>query len=363
MSDLNDSQQARLFDALLSDADRWNTAPSAQARRAAETDATVADDLALVAALRNLTPPRAETEAVRARIGMRLAQVMHAEPARPAAGRLSSARAWLRAVTAPPARTPRRTTPKLASEGPSARRWLDGVRPGRAAALGAATLVIIGMLLTGASVASAQALPESPLYNVKRAEETLQLDFAMTDTAKGATLTLIASRRLTEAVAEADLRRETEARALLQEFNAALSQMIDLTAQAQNEHEDTRALASAVQALLTAEENSAARAKAHGELGFAAAAASGAQAAHAHIKSVGITLPRSPAQNGAGSAGQGTGAGNSKGSSSGGKGSSSGGKGSNGSPQPTVEPKPTHTPHTGNSGSSQNTPPSTTKVP
>ncbi len=142
MSDLDDSQQARLFDALLSDADRWNTAPLAQARRAAETDATVADDLALVAALRELTPPRSETEAARARVGLRLAEVMRTVSAQPTSGRLRGARAWLRAVTAPPARTPRRTTPRLASETPPARRWLQGVSLGRAAAFGAATLVI-----------------------------------------------------------------------------------------------------------------------------------------------------------------------------------------------------------------------------
>lgn len=357
MSDLDDHQQGQLFDALLSDADRWNMAPSAQARRAAETDATVADDLALVAALRELAPARSETEAARTRVAQSLAEVMRAEPGRAAGGRLRGARAWLRAVTAPPARVARSfATPLLANEATTARS-ANGARRGRAAAFGAMALIIIAMLLGGATVASAQSLPESPLYNLKRAEETLQLDFATTDSAKGAALETIATHRLTEAVAEADQHRDTEARALLQEFDAALSQMIDLTAQAQSEHENAGAIANAVQTLLTAEENSAARATKRGELAFAAAAMAGAQAAHAHIQAAGVTLPGSPSQNGAGH-----GAGSSSNGKGSGKGSNSG-KGSGSSAQPTVEPKPTHTPRSDNSGSGQNTAPISTKAP
>ncbi len=227
------------------------------------------------------------------------------------------------------------------------------------------------MLLAGASVASAQSLPESPLYNVKRAEESLQLDFATTNNAKGAALAVIANHRLTEAAAEADQGRESEARTLLLQFNVALDQIIDLTAQAQSAHQNADTLTRAVQTLLTAEENSAARATAHGESRFATAARAGAQAAHAHIQSSGVTLPGSPAQNGAGSAGQGAGnsAGNGNGGNSGnggngGNGNGKGnGKGNGGSPQPTVEPKPTHTPHSGNSGGSQNPTPTSTATP
>lgn len=366
MSEMDDQQQARLFDALLNDADRWNTAPHAQARRAAEMDETVAEDLAFVAALRAVAPSRPEAAAARERIAQRLAQLMREEPGHTTAARLRGPRAWLRAVTAPPIRAARnRVTPRIAITAPPA-------RVGRVAAFTGAALVLIVTLLACASVAAGQALPESPLYGLKRAEETLQLDLAMTDGSKGATLQMIASHRLAEATAEADQRRPDEARALLSQFDATLYQLITLTAHAQTSHEeDAASLARAVLVTLTAEQQSAAHATAQGESTFAAAIAASAHAAEARIQQAGVSLPTTPSQSGAG---QNTGAGANNGgtgansggagaSGGGGKGSNSGGKGNNsGGAHATPTPKPTHTPRAGESEGTTPTTPITPTV-
>lgn len=344
MSEMDEQQQARLFDALLNDADRWNTAPHAQARRAAESDETVAEDLAFVAELRAVTPSRPETEAARERIAQRLAQLMREEPGHTTAARLRGPRAWLRAVTAPPARATRnRVTPRIAITAPPA-------RVGRVTAFAGMALILVVMLLAGASVAAAQALPESPLYGLKCAEEMLQLDLAMTDESKGAALQTIASHRLAEAVAEADQRHPNEARALLSQFDATLYQLITLTAHAQASHEgDATSLARAVQVTLATEQQSAAHATAQGEISFAAAIAASAQTAQARIQQAGVSLPNPPSQSGAGPNSGGAGANSGgKGNTSGGAGNNSGGKGNNsGGAHATPTTKPTHTPRVG----------------
>lgn len=362
MNEMDERQQARLFDALLDDADRWNTAPHAQARRAAEADRTVADDLALVAALRAVAPARLETEAARERVGQRLAQLMREEPGHVTTGRLHGARAWLRAVTAPPMRAAReRVTPRLAITAPPATRPANK-RLRRVLALGGVAFLLIVALLAGATVASGQALPESPLYSLKRAEETLQLDLAQTDGDKGEALAIIASHRLAEATAEAELRHPDEAQALLRQFDAALYQLISLTAEAQASHEaDAASLIRALRTILAAEAQSSARAAARGETSFKAAIIASAEAALAHIQQLGLVLPDSPTQSGVGqnagsgassvgAGGSGAGGGNGGSGNGGGNHHDTSGKGT-GASQGTPGPKPTHTPHAGDSQS------------
>lgn len=312
MGELDDEQQAYLFDTLLSDADKWHMPPHAQSRRAAETDETVADDLALVAALRELQPSRNELSSARARVGQRLAEAMRAEPAAPS--RLQSARAWLRAVTSPPilaSRVAARTgAPAVAAHQTAEERrerLVSGLR--RLSAFGLALLVVIISLLAGASAASAHALPESPLYMVKRAEESTLLAFSWTDDSKGQTLTMIANHRIVEAAAEAGQRHTPEACSLLNEFDSALSQLIDLTAHAQATHEDTSVLARAIQATLETEQSVATQAATHGESTFAQATTASAQAATAHLARAGIELPKKSRQNNGQHNGQGNGQG------------------------------------------------------
>jgi len=348
MGEMDENQQTRLFDTLLNEAEKWNTAPRAQARRAVEADQTVADDLSLIVALREMKPPRSETEFARARVGQRLANLMSAEPMTPPA--TSRARAWLRAVTSPPARAARPTAPPaVRTTGAPAMEQPLGVALRRISALAAVALTIAFVLLAGASVASAHALPESPFYSVKRAEEATLLALAWNDESKGQTLAMIANHRITEAVAEADQRHNAEAHLLLGEFDTALGSLIDLTAHAQATHEDTRALVSAVQTTLEAERNAAAQARAHGELAFAAEANASVAAATAHIQRVGVPIHVKSGQDNS-----------NKGNNSKGSGQNNGPGSTTGKPEQTPGVSATHTPHTGQSGagSSTKTPPS-----
>jgi hypothetical protein len=211
-------------------------------------------------------------------------------------------------------------------------------------------MALIFVSFMGASMASAHALPESPFYGVKRAEEATLLALAWNDDSKGQTLAMIAHHRITEAVAEADQGHDAEARALLAQFDTALGQLIDLTAHAQAIHENASSLTSAMQTTLEAERNAAAQAAAHGETAFAAAANVSVQAASDHIQQAGVDVPGKSNQSSSNNKGSGKSGGN-----SGGQGSSNGsgnGNGSNGKPQQTPGANATHTPHPGqNNGS------------
>lgn len=337
MGELDENQQARLFDALLNDAEKWNTAPRAQARRAAETDETVAENLSLIVSLREVSLPRSETEFARSRVGQRVADLMRSEPAPPPSTRAQSARAWLRAVTSPPARAARVTTPQRQRR--SAATQPIGATLRRLSAFAAVAMTLAFVLLAGGSVASAHALPESPFYSVKRAEEATLLALAWNDDSKGQTLAMIANHRITEATTEVSQRHSAEARALLGEFDTALGQLIDLTAHAQVTHENASNLASAVLTTLDAERNAAAQATAHGDAAFAAAANASVAAAKAHIQRAGIELPGKSGQNNGNN--KGSGQNNDKGS---------GQNSSAGKPQQTPSAGATHTPHAGSGG-------------
>jgi hypothetical protein len=349
MNEMDDLRQERLFDSLLSESERWRVTPSAQWRRATE-DETVATDAALAAALHDVRPPREEAEFARARIARRLDELMRAEPTGPVIPRPQDARARmrarLRAVTAPPAAWSAAVARR--SAGPTRRRV--ATRPGYAARgrvwlrhlapLAAAILLVAFAALAGASAASAQALPESPLYSVKRVEETALLAISWGDESKGQTLAMIANHRLGEATTEASQSRTREAHTLLGEFDVAFGQLIDLTAQAKAKHEDTTTFARAIQVTLESEQNDAALAAAHGDHSFAAAANASAQAATAHIHAAGVTLPTQPGNGNGNGNDHGNGNGNGNGNSNG-----NGNGNGNGNPQQTPGPQATHTPH------------------
>jgi hypothetical protein len=368
MSEIDDVRQARLFDALLSEAERWRTPASAQARRVEESDAAVAADLALVATLRETQPSRDETAFARARVAQQLAELMRAEPT-PASEAASEAisesaatvapshivRVWPRVITASP-------TAGAAPDADSQRlrrlwrlsAWPERERVGatlrRLALLVAALLLVATASLAGASAASAQALPESPFYAVKRLEETTLLALSWSDESKGQTLTMIANHRLIEAAAEAGQQRTDEARSLLHEFDSTFAQLIDLAADAKARHENTSVLARAIQTTLAAEQTAATQANAHNETAFAQAADASAQAATTHIASAGVGLPTTPSQGAGQSNGQGVGNGNGQGagqSNGHGNGQGSGNSSGNGQgkPQQTPGAQPTHTPH------------------
>ncbi len=323
MSEPPQNQQERLFEAFFDESVRFHVPPLPQSRRAAETDEDVAADLALIAALQQVNPGKHERDGARARVSERIAALMAAESSPAGGASKKGARAFLRAVTAPPV---------LAARQPAIRqRALDALR--RTSVLVAALLVAATAALAGASVASAHALPDSPLYTIKLAEEQVLWAFAWSDENKGQTLTVIAGHRLHEANAEADQRHTTEALRLVGNLNDTLGRLVALTAQAQRAHKDTTPLTSDIRAMLDAEQTVATQAMTHGETDFAKALSDSMQTVHAQIATAGVTLPKTPHQ---GSNGQDNGAGQGK-------------------PQQTPTPKPTHTPRT-DSGSPQGKP-------
>lgn len=299
MNEMDDPRRERLFDSLLDAVDHWQTTPEAQARRVEEQDADVARDLSLLPELRAVQPEREETEFARARIAWRLDELMREEPLGAEAARPPDAREWmrsrLRALTAPPAaeraaareRAQRREAARATRQ--ARRRALARAVTGQMATLAAALLLLACAALTGASAAAARALPESPLYVVKRAEETALLAISWGDSNRGQTLNLIANHRLGEAASEADLNRSTEAHALLGQFDSVFSQLITLTQHAQAQGEDVAILTSGIQATVASEQSIGARATAHGETDFAAAVSSSAQSAMALMRAAGIS--------------------------------------------------------------------------
>lgn len=337
--ELDDLRRERLFDSLLSAGDRWHLTLNTQAERAADTDAGVAEDLALLAQLRALQTGREETEFARARIARQLDELLYAEPMGAEAVQPLDAHDWmrsrLRALTAPPAdklaAARQRAEQQAATrEAQLARRQaISRVVVGRTATLVGAALLLVCATLTGVSAAAARALPESPLYAVKRAEETTLLAISWGDISRGQTLNMIANHRLTEAASEADLHRVPEARSLLREFDSTFTELITLTRHAQAQHEDTSALTSGIQATVASEQSIGVTASAHGEVSFAAAVTSSAQSAMTQMQAAGI----------------GTNPGHSQDHSN--NGNHNGAGNGIGSPAQTPTPKPTHTPRTG----------------
>lgn len=325
MSETPHNQQERLFETLLDESVRFHIPPLPQARRAAETDTDVAADLALIAALQQITPGRHEREGARARVGERIAALMATESSPAVSEAKKGARAFLRAVTAPPVLAARKAAAR--------QRLLNTLR--RASVFAAALFVAVAATLAWASVASAHALPESPLYSIKRAEEEILWAFAWTDESKGQTLTVMAGHRLNEASAEAGQKHTTEALHLVGNLNTTLGRLVTLTAHAQRTHEDTSPLTSDIRSMLDAEQTGATQAVTHGETDFARALSDSMLTVNTQITTAGVTLPKSPHQ---GDDGQNNGAGQGK-------------------PQQTPTPKPTHTPRTDSGSGSPQTKP------
>lgn len=351
--ELDDLRRERLFDSLLSAGDRWHLTLDTQAARAADADVGVAEDLALLARLRALQTGREETEFARARIARQLDELMRAEPLGAEAARPPDAREWMRArmraLTAPPAdqvaAARQRAERKEAERGGrlARRQAIMGIVTGRAATLVGSLLLLACCALAGVSAAAAHALPESPLYAVKRAEETTLLAISWGDSSRGQTLNMIANHRLGEAATEADLNRLPEARSLLSQFDSTFTELVALTRHAQALHEDTSALTSGIQATVASEQSIGATASAHGETSFATAVSTSAQSAMTQMQAAGIGVSNNPNHghdhNGNDNHGNGNGNGN-----------------ASATPGLTPTPKPTHAPHGGNgaAGAGQN---------
>jgi len=155
---------------------------------------------------------------------LRLAEQLMATPAvKPSPQFVSATRARLLALTPP------KPAPRAVPFGWSLQRWLAHLLAlwqnwqWRQAFAGAVAILVAVVLIGGGTiVASAESLPDHPLYPVKRAVESARLLLAVSPQSKAALHVEFASRRLNEAMAVAQKGQPDQAKELIQEYSSEL---------------------------------------------------------------------------------------------------------------------------------------------
>ena len=133
---------------------------------------------------------------------------------------------------------------------------------------------MVALVLMGAwalTAASSEALPGSPLYGVKRADEDFQLRIAWSSQMRSQTLAVIAVRRLEEARAEAARGDNSQALALMNESDIATRQLIDLAITLQRDHQNDIVVQNALATTLRAEYDALHQAQSDGQTALALA--------------------------------------------------------------------------------------------
>jgi hypothetical protein len=133
---------------------------------------------------------------------------------------------------------------------------------------------MVALVLMGAwalTAASAMALPGSPLYGIKRADEDFQLRIAWSSQMRSQALAAIAVRRLEEARAEAARGNDRQALALMNEADGATRQLIDLAITLQRNHQMDTSIQNALAETLHAEYDALHHAQSDGQTALAQA--------------------------------------------------------------------------------------------
>ena len=129
-------------------------------------------------------------------------------------------------------------------------------------------LLMGGWALTNAS---AGALPGSPLYAMKRANEDFHLRIAWSSQMRSQMLAQIAANRLAEARAEAARHNNAQALSLMKESDEATAQLINLAITLRSRHEDDTDVQRALATTLRAEYDALTQAQSDGQSAFAQA--------------------------------------------------------------------------------------------
>lgn len=208
----------RLLEAHLTQLDTSGASAPAQAASTPE----MAAQIALVIALRSVTPPSAEVDAARQRVRARVLDTIAEEDQNAQSG---SARAIVG---------------RHASSTSATRNRMRGL-----ASLAAVFLLALlgGFSLTGAVGA---ATPNSPLYGLKRADEWLALHTSWSDQRRGQVYATIAWRRLTEALYESKRHDDHATQRFAREYDDAMQRLIQLDAAMKARHENTTSVASGI---------------------------------------------------------------------------------------------------------------------
>jgi hypothetical protein len=219
------SDDASLFESGLRALDAGERPPSPAARSLAGDSPQLRAQLHLVASLRAVRVPAEEVAHARASVDA----IILAGLAEPQASPVPRAQPQSVAAT----RTGRQA-------GRTIIRWA------RAGGLAAAILLVCGLLGWQLSQAAAAALPESPLYGLKRLDERVALATAWSDQRRGLVLASIADHRLAELLAEASQQHTPVLRSLAVDLDSTMRELIALTANMAARHEDTRSVAQAL---------------------------------------------------------------------------------------------------------------------
>ncbi|HLJ81093.1 MAG TPA: DUF5667 domain-containing protein, partial [Ktedonobacterales bacterium] len=162
------------------------------------------------------------------------------------------------------------------------------------AVLAAAAILLIGCV-TGWQVSNAAtfALPGSPLYGLKLAEEHLALNTSWSDQRRGEVLATIADHRLTELRVEAVQHNNPLVQSLAAQFDGTMRQLISLTATMSEKHENTTVVAAGLAHELSVEYSTLRAAQESGDVVLAQALTVTAQSETTAIQNSHINLPPS----------------------------------------------------------------------
>ena len=274
------TDEEQLLERCLEGLATWQTSVSTCADHYQPDNPDVVADLRLAQHLQRVQLPEHEVATARARIRLTV----------------------FTAIEADLAATPGRAGHDLAPRSPSAES--SHVEPPRRHALGprlllphpsallAAALILFALLGAWlASNAAANALPGSPLYGLKRAEEGIALATAWSDQRHGDVLLTMADRRLIEIRAKARGGGVAEVRTLAAEFDATMRDLIQLTATMQTHHEDSHRIAAGLVHVLAAENQAIRSAQQSGQTIIAQTLAAAAQDQQLAIQASNVTLP------------------------------------------------------------------------
>lgn len=254
------------FDRLLNDAASGRRTPAECLSVCQRRHPELVEPLRLAITLHSLSPDVAELDIARTNIRHRLDTLLDQESV------TRTPAPWVAARSVKQARW-------------SNRRWLP-------LALCAAILMAVFVGNWVLAAVSAEALPGSPLYAVKRAEEDIQLRMAWSSQARGDVLSSIAMHRLEEARAEASQGDTSQALTLMKEANAATNQLVYLVVTLHRQHQDVDSLKHALARTLHAEYDALAQARKQGQAALAQALAANVAEQQQTLSASNISVPQ-----------------------------------------------------------------------
>jgi hypothetical protein len=212
------NDDANLFEIVLS---KLDASPQVAARSPGQPESSgsaLRDELRLVCSMRQIQVSESELSEARMRVTGRLWDEMAVSPA----------------ASLPFDKTPTRIRPTRRGAHQRSRVPRCVAR----AALTAAILLVGCFAGWQVSAAAAAALPESPLYGIKRGEELLALNTSWSDSRRGEVLATIADHRLSELRAESLQQKDPLVHSLAAELDGTMRQLISLTASMTARHEN-----------------------------------------------------------------------------------------------------------------------------